>query len=481
MLDWTATTKFFAAQSVSSSMQSYVAPIVQAMSALAALGCVLFLIYAGYQYMTSSGQPESLAAAKHTIRNALLGLILVLAAGTLTTIFANAYHPSVASLANNLPSLSAIQPDKTSSGIVGVIIDAVTGILNDIVQSVAAPFLKALSDFTSGTPLIAGNSAVFNLWLAVTGLADAIFVVVVALLGLHMMSASTFGLEEAEFKHLLPQIGLTFLLINSSVFIIDGLISFSNAMIHALRVGFGPTNVWTVLTDVAKNSGGYGLAALLIMVASLILAVVLLVYYVGRIVMIYLGAVLAPLVLLMWLVPGFKDFATSAAKVYAATIFVLFVHVVILELAASLFTGMMAGNPANVPDPLMSMIVGVAALIALLKTQSFMMQLSYVSVGPRTARKLGTEFINGISYLNRGRQLVTGTVSSHSASRAGNATGGSTGSSSRSAASPNNYAQPVVVTASRTAAKANRPSTGSTTVAPAQPARPKSTKQEPKP
>jgi hypothetical protein len=160
---------------------------------------------------------------------------------------------------------------------------------------------------------------------------------------------------------------------------------------------------------------------------------------------------------------------------------VLFVHVVILELAASLFTGMMAGNPVNVPDPLMSMIVGVAALIALLKTQSFMMQLSYVSVGPRTARKLGTEFINGISYLNRGRQLVTGTVSSHSASRAGNAAGGSTGSSSRSAASPNNYAQPVVVTANRPAAKANRPPTGSTTVAPAQPARPKPTKAEPKP
>src|SRR5690606_33624035 len=113
------------------------------------------------------------------------------------------------------------------------------------------------------------------------------------------------------------------------------------------------------------------------------LSVVLLVYYVGRLVTLFIGAVLSPLVILIWLVPGFRDFSESAAKTYLTTIFVLFVHVVILQLAASLFVGMSAASDSPVPDTLMSMIVGLATILALLKTQGAMMQLSYVSMGAR--------------------------------------------------------------------------------------------------
>ena len=130
-----------------------------------------------------------------------------------------------------------------------------------------------------------------------------------------------------------------------------------------------------------------------------------------RIVTIYIGAVLAPLVLLIWLIPGFRDFAESAGKTYLATIFVLFIHVVILELAASLFLGL-ADGPTHTPDPLMAMVVGIATLFALLKTQSFMMQLSYISTGPRTARKLGSQFMTGVSYLSTKSKSVSASTSS---------------------------------------------------------------------
>jgi hypothetical protein len=158
--------------------------------------------------------------------------------------------------------------------------------------------------------------------------------------------------------------------------------------------------VWDILTAVVKGSGGLGLAALLIMVVFLALSIILLVYYVGRLVTLYIGAVLAPIILLLWLVPGFRDFAESAAKTYLITIFVLFVHVVILQLAASLFAGIAVTSPLHTPDTLMSLVVGLATIIALLKTQGVMTQFSYVSIGPRTARKLGANFLNGISYLS---------------------------------------------------------------------------------
>src|ERR1039458_2709187 len=101
---------------------------------------------------------------------------------------------------------------------------------------------------------------------------------------------------------------------------------------------------------VASQSGGLGVAALLIMVAFLIFAVILLVYYVGRLVTLYIGAVLSPLLLILWLIPGFRDFSESALKVYLTTIFVLFVHVVILALAASLLAGIGIGSATGVPN-----------------------------------------------------------------------------------------------------------------------------------
>jgi hypothetical protein len=105
-------------------------------------------------------------------------------------------------------------------------------------------------------------------------------------------------------------------------------------------------------------------------------------------------------------------------KTYLTTIFVLFVHVVILQLAASLFTGMSTISGGNTPNVLMSMAVGLAAVIALLKTQGVMMQFSYVSLGARSTRQLGSQFINGVSYLGgRGKAAVSAVssrVSHHS-------------------------------------------------------------------
>ncbi|HLZ15378.1 MAG TPA: conjugal transfer protein TrbL family protein [Candidatus Saccharimonadales bacterium] len=170
-------------------------------------------------------------------------------------------------------------------------------------------------------------------------------------------------------------------------------------MIDAVNAASGATPVWDTLSGVVKQSGGQSVAALLIMVAFLILSVILLVYYIGRLVTLYIGAVLSPAVLLAWLVPGFRDFSETAAKTYITTIFVLFVHVVILQLAASLFVGMAAGSDNNLPDTLMAMVTGLATIVALLKTQGVMTQFSYVSGGARNARKLGGQFMNGVGYI----------------------------------------------------------------------------------
>lgn len=159
-----------------------------------------------------------------------------------------------------------------------------------------------------------------------------------------------------------------------------------------------------------KESGGQGAAALLVMLAFLIFSVILLIYYVGRLVVLFLGAVLSPLIVVLWLTPSFRDFAVSAIKTYIVTIFVLFVHVVTLMLASTLFVGMSATDGNNdVPNVLMSMVVGLATVLTLLKTQGVMMQFSYVSMGARNARKLGGQFMHGVGYLTgKGSAAIKG-------------------------------------------------------------------------
>jgi hypothetical protein len=178
----------------------------------------------------------------------------------------------------------------------------------------------------------------------------------------------------------------------------------------------GASSVWETLTAVFKEAGGQSVAALLIMLVFLIFSVILLIYYVGRIVTLFIGAVLSPLVILTWLVPGFRDFSETAMKTYLTTIFILFVHVVILTLAGSLFTGLSSTSGNDAPDALMAMVVGLATVIALLKTQGLLMQFSYVSLGARSTRQLGTQFMNGVGYLGS-RSKATADVVSNRVSR----------------------------------------------------------------
>jgi hypothetical protein len=390
------------ASSVTTAMQAIVMPLMSVLSVIAGLICVLFLIIGGINYMSSSGQPERLARAKKVIRNSLVGLVVVLAAATMTAILTHAYGASSNDVAPAIPSFNTIQPASTSFSLVDVIIKAIVGVLQNIIQSLAEPFINALQYFTTATPLMAANPSVFNLWLAVLAIADSLFVLVIAALGFNLMSATSLGLNEIDFKHILPQLGLAFLLMNSSIFAIDTVIDLSNGMITAIHAGFGDVSVWQSLILITKQAGGLGFAALLIMVVFVIMSVILLVYYVGRLITLYVGAILAPLVLLLWLLPSFKDFATNAAKTYLTTIFVLFVHVIILELAASIFATLIANGPNKTPDPIMSLIVGLSTLVALLKTQGVMTQLSYASIGPKAMRQLGIRFVNGVSHVSTG-------------------------------------------------------------------------------
>src|SRR6266536_3777404 len=97
------------AVAASNVMRSFVAPVVTTLIAIASIAVVFFLINGGIHYMTSSGNPDRLEHARKIIRNALIGLVLVIAAGTLTAILSHAYSPTGQVATEKLPSLVPTQ------------------------------------------------------------------------------------------------------------------------------------------------------------------------------------------------------------------------------------------------------------------------------------------------------------------------------------------------------------------------------------
>ncbi|MDN5274749.1 MAG: hypothetical protein JWP06_650 [Candidatus Saccharibacteria bacterium] len=362
------------------------------MITIAAVLCILFVVFGGYYYMTSAGNPEKLERAKKTLRNAFIGFVVVLGAGALVAIMQNAYTSKPV----NPVQITAQQPKvDTSVGIGDVVNEAIKGFVKGIVDSIGKPIVDALKQFTTATPLMAQNGAVFNLWIVIVAIADVLFLLVIGLIGFRIMSSSVIGLEDVDIRSLIPQIILVFIIANLSIFAIDAIITVSNAMIQALLIGMSNDIIWTALGGLIVSAATVNIGILLFIVVAIILAVMLLVYYLKRLIILYIGAVLSPLIVLLWLLPSFRDFAVSAAKMYITTIFTLFVQVVVLMLAVSLFSGLIQGEG----NPFMTALLAIATLSVLLSTNRTMNQLTMMSAGSLGMRKLGNTFVRGVSHV----------------------------------------------------------------------------------
>lgn len=363
---------------------------------IASFACTFFLIKGGYAYITSTGKPDALEHAKTTIRNALLGFVVVLAAGVISSLLNNSFSTPTTRLTSSQLSLTPIVPLAPTGGLTQILLDAISGFLQNIVQSATKPLTDGIISFLTTTPSLVSNSVIFNFWLVIVGITDSLFALVIALLGFQLMSASTFGFAELEFKHLLPRVGLAFLFANTSIFLADWVVQSCNALVSAVLNATGGINhalISNAFDPLALVSGTAPLIMLIFMILFVILAIVLLLFYVSRLIIIALGAVLSPLIFLLWSVPKFTDFAEISMKTYIVTVFTIFVHVVVIQLATAFLT-----VPGQVgTNSLISILVGIGLLFTLLKTPSIMLQLVFYTAGNSLVKKVGGQIINVIS------------------------------------------------------------------------------------
>jgi len=379
-----------------SPVTQYTTDILGILIPASTLIAAIFLVRGGYSYITSSGNPQALESAKKTIRNALIGLAIVIGASAISSILNNAFTTPVNSTNTGALALTPIQPVTPSNGFTQAMIDGFIGVIQNLIQSGAKPLIDGVISFLTTTPQLATNSVVFNFWLVILGITDTLFVIVIALLGFHVMSASTFGYEEIDLKQVLGRLILAFLGANISIFLIDRIIALSNALVNTvLNATGGLTHAWvlTLFDPTTVINHNYGLFTLIFMLLFLILTIVLLLYYIGRLVIISLGAVLSPLIFLAWALPAGEDFATIAAKTYIISIFTVFVHVVTIQLASA-FLSVADQNGTNT---LISFLVGIGLFFTLLKIPGMLINLAFYTAASSAIRKIGGQVMNVFS------------------------------------------------------------------------------------
>lgn len=380
-------------------VENFTHDAMTALIGLASVATVFFLVRGGYLYITSTGNPAALDEAKRTIKNALIGLVIVIGAFVFSRILGDAMTNPAGNAVGTTLSLSEIQPAPHDNSLAQVLMDAISGFLQNIIQSATKPVFDGITWFLTSTPGLASNSVVFNFWLIMVGITDSLFAIVIALLGFRVMSSSTFGMEELTLKDIWPKVALAFVGANTSIFLIDWIIQLSQAMVNAVlhaTGGLGSAWIMNAFSPAALLSGTTALITLIFIIVFIVLAAVLLLFYISRLMILAFGAVISPLVCALALIPSMADFAGNLFKAYFVTIFTVFIHVVIIQLASAFLT---------VPDqvganPVISILIGIALFSILLKSTAMTVQLALASGTTNSMKKLGGQIINVISSAN---------------------------------------------------------------------------------
>lgn len=393
-------------------VNEFVRSSLTSISLIAGSAAAFFLAKGGYQYITSSGSPEAIESAKKTIRNALIGLVVIIAANTFTSLLINiSNEPSSSANLTKLPLIEENKVDNPGEVNLGyVLTEAVLGFIDSIVQTIGSPISAAITNFIKITPSVLSNKIIFNFWLILLGITDSLFALIVALVGLQLMSASTFGFEEVELKKLFPRLGLAFLGANSSIFLIDWIIRLNDTLVSAVFTQAGDKSLNDVITAIAIS----GIFTNILMIAFIILAIGVLIFYINRLLIIAVGTVLSPLVFLLWVIPKFSNFADNTAKMFLTAIFSTFVHAIILMLGVSFLS---LDNGGIINNPILSILMGIGLMGMLLKVTSTMMFLWITNDKNNMMTEAKGQIIN-VMNSTRSYANETGRKAAHAAAQA---------------------------------------------------------------
>lgn len=114
------------AVSTDSELVRYTNDTLQIITLISTAAAVFFLVKGGYSYLTSTGRPDALEGAKKTLRNAVIGLVIVLSANIVVSTFRSALNPDTTTTSSTAITFAPIETTEPSDGLTQVLIDAVS-------------------------------------------------------------------------------------------------------------------------------------------------------------------------------------------------------------------------------------------------------------------------------------------------------------------------------------------------------------------
>jgi hypothetical protein len=247
----------------------------------------------------------------------------------------------------------------------GMVIHAINGWLQSLATGVLQPALDSVGLLLFQTPALDGIPEVQRSVGAVRGVANSIFVLAILVCGGLIMASGSFETQYTA-KRLLPRLGLGALLSNASLVVCANLTKLNNGLVISLLGPDPAHNIWSQITSGLSTGNLSGLIIFtFIALVAAVMAVVLIVIYVGRDLLLLLLTVAAPLMLATYSVPQLDDVARLWWRGYAATLFVQVAHALLVGIGAQLITHSgWLGTPAS---DLINALMLVALLYLMIK------------------------------------------------------------------------------------------------------------------
>jgi hypothetical protein len=216
------------------------------------------------------------------------------------------------------------------------VIQAIDGWLQSLAAGTLQPALRAAGQLLFQTPRYDGIPEIEKAWSTVRNITDAVFVLAVLGAGLLVMASGTFETEYSV-KRLLPRLALAAVLGNASLAITGILIRLENAVVTALLGADPSTTVWSQVTaGLAAPNPSQQVISSLIALAAAVMAVLLIVVYIARDLILLVATVMAPLALATYSLPQTEEIARLWWRIYAAALFVQVLQAVLISIGVQL-------------------------------------------------------------------------------------------------------------------------------------------------
>jgi hypothetical protein len=216
------------------------------------------------------------------------------------------------------------------------IIEAITAWLGSVATQLLAPALESAGQLVFATPPFDAIPEVGTTWSLMRNITDGLLLLALTAAGVMVMASGTFDSRYTA-KVLVPRLVLAAVGANASLALCGALIRLDNALV----VGFmGPQPGATVLRELASmvlSGGGINQIVGIVMgLATAVLAILLVVLYIARDLVLLVLTVLGPLALATYALPQTDELARTWTRVYCALLFVQVIQALLITIAVQL-------------------------------------------------------------------------------------------------------------------------------------------------